>query len=44
MAQKPVIDYYDNLAKDYDNDRFNNTYGKFMAIKLKFGYLMKMAN
>ena len=25
-----IIEYYDNLAKDYDNDRFENSYGKFI--------------
>lgn len=25
-----IIEYYDKLAKDYDNDRFNNSYGKFI--------------
>jgi ubiquinone/menaquinone biosynthesis C-methylase UbiE len=25
-----IINYYDNLAKSYDEDRFNNAYGKFI--------------
>jgi ubiquinone/menaquinone biosynthesis C-methylase UbiE len=25
-----IIDYYNNLANNYDNDRFNNSYGKFI--------------
>ncbi|MDO4510328.1 MAG: class I SAM-dependent methyltransferase [Bacteroidales bacterium] len=25
-----IIDYYDNLAKDYDHDRFSNSYGRFI--------------
>lgn len=29
-AMKPVIDYYDNLANDYDRDRFANSYGRYI--------------
>ena len=25
-----IIDYYDNLAETYDENRFENTYGKFI--------------
>ena len=25
-----IINYYDSLAKSYDEDRFNNAYGKFV--------------
>lgn len=25
-----IVDYYNNLAKKYDSDRFENTYGKFI--------------
>jgi ubiquinone/menaquinone biosynthesis C-methylase UbiE len=28
--QSEITTYYNDLAKDYDNDRFNNTYGKFI--------------
>ena len=27
---KEVIDYYDSIASDYDNSRFNNSYGQFI--------------
>lgn len=26
----PILDYYDGLAKDYDTDRFGNSYGQFI--------------
>ena len=26
----PIVDYYDGLAKDYDSDRFGNSYGQFI--------------
>lgn len=25
-----VVEYYDHLAKDYDRDRFGNSYGRFI--------------
>ena len=28
--EKTVFNYYQNLAKDYDDDRFGNTYGRFI--------------
>ncbi len=31
MAQKNnVVDYYDTIADEYDNSRFNNSYGRFI--------------
>lgn len=30
MQGNSIIDYYNELAKDYDNDRFNNSYGNFI--------------
>lgn len=30
MSQNEIISYYDALAKDYDRDRFGNSYGKFI--------------
>lgn len=30
MEKNNVVAYYDDLAKDYDNDRFNNSYGRFI--------------
>lgn len=29
----PIVEYYDKLAKDYDHDRFANSYGKFIDRK-----------
>lgn len=30
MKENPIIQYYDQLAGNYDQDRFNNSYGKFI--------------
>jgi len=30
MGMEEIINYYDNLAKTYDEDRFDNSYGKFI--------------
>lgn len=30
MKENPIIQYYDELARNYDQDRFNNSYGKFI--------------
>lgn len=29
----PVVKYYDQLAKEYDQDRFENTYGRFIDMQ-----------
>lgn len=30
MENSQVVDYYNNIADDYDNSRFNNSYGQFI--------------
>ena len=30
LEEDRVVDYYNNIAKQYDNDRFANTYGRFI--------------
>ena len=30
MTENRVVEYYNNIAKRYDNDRFSNTYGRFI--------------
>lgn len=30
MAENCVVDYYNQIAADYDHDRFGNTYGQFI--------------
>lgn len=29
-SNKAVVDYYDSIAADYDDNRFNNSYGRFI--------------
>ena len=30
MKNKDILDYYNSLAKNYDQDRFGNSYGKYI--------------
>jgi len=33
--QQEIVDYYNKLAQNYDNDRFNNTYGRYIDYQEK---------